>query len=156
MAAPVWDPAVEAWTTSVTCPAYGDINVEIKTDGETTQPSERQLHALSLIASLQAAARKSIRKDVKRYAKEILDEEEMEDFEAEDFDTQFTDALIPNLRNSESTYFFLSGEFDIDMEHGIVCLCRDGEAFRVCDSAAKYEPYQLDDTETLDALFSSE
>lgn len=147
-----WDSSREAWTTTVECPAYGTIEVVIKTDGEISPPSEKQLAAGALIAELQQSARKTIRKDVKRYAKEYLGEEELEDFESEDFDVDFDFALIPNLRAAQNVYFFLSGDSDIDMEHGIACLCRNGDAFRVCHTDLMYENYPCDDTATLDGF----
>jgi len=145
-----WDSSGEAWTTTVECPAYGAINVVIKTDGEMFPPSEKQLAAVALIAGLRQSARETIRKDVNRYAKEYLGEEELEDFESEDFDVVFDFALIPNLRAARNAYFFLSGESDIDMEHGIACLCREGDAFRVCHTDLMYENHPCDDTATFD------
>lgn len=147
-----WDSSDEAWTTTVECPAYGAIDVVIKTDGEMSPPSEKQLAAVALIAGLQQSARKTIREDVKRYAKEYLGEEELEDFESEDFDVVFDFALIPNLRAPRNAYFFLSGESDIDMEHGIACLCKDGEVFRVCHTDLMYANYPRDDPATFDEL----
>lgn len=155
MDVPKWDRSGEAWTTTVQCPAYGAVEVIITTEGEASPPSEKQVAALSLIARLDKSARKTIKKDVKRYAKENLDEEELEDFEGEDFDVEFNFALIPNLQKSEHAYYFISGDSDmIDIEHGIACLCRNNEVFRVCHTDSMYESYPCDDTETLDALLT--
>lgn len=147
-----WDRSREAWTTTVECPAYGTLEVLIKTDGEASSPSEKQLAALAIIGELSQSVRKTIQKDTKRYAKEYLGEDELEDFESDDFDADFDFALIPNLRDAEHTYFFLAGESDIDIEHGIALLCKDGDAFRVCHTDCMYENYPCDDCESLDQV----
>jgi hypothetical protein len=156
MTQPQWSHAVDAWTTRVACPAYGDIDVQIKTEGESDPPTEKQLAALRAIASLPKAVRKLVRKDVKRYASDNLDEEDLEDLEPEEFDVEFTAALIPRLRNSPASYFFLFGESEIDVEHGIACLCKNGEALRVCHSDEIYENYDWDATEMFEQMLRAD
>jgi hypothetical protein len=155
MTQPQWDRSRGAWNAKITCAAYGPIDVLIITEGASVQPNEKQLAVLARIGSLAKLVRKVIRKEVKRYAREVLEEEELDDFEAEDFDIAFSDALIPRLRDSEADYFFLYGESDIDIEHGLACLCRNEEAFRVCHSDAMYENYECDAIDKFESLLRS-
>lgn len=152
MSQPQWDAAGGCWTTTVKSLAFGSLGVLIQTPGENDHPSEPQLAALMLLSGLTKAVRKPIRKSVRRYAKEFLSPEEYEDLEPEDLQVDFHTALIPPQGASAAVYFFVQGSSDLDMEHDVACLCRDGNTFRVCHTDDMYAPDQGDATTRLEAL----
>ena len=108
-----------------------------------------------MIAGLPKAIRKPIRKSVRRYAREYLGPEEYEELEPEDLQVEFHTVLIPPLKSSEAIYFFVQGHSDIDMEHDVACLCRNGNTFRVCHTDDMYQPYEGDATERFETLLGS-
>jgi hypothetical protein len=152
MTQPQWDPTQDSWTTTVTCPAFGTLEVLIKTLGPSDPPSDRQLAALAVIEGLPKTVRKPIRKSLRRYAKENLDAEEFDDLEPEDFQLEVSACLIPRLKTAEAVYFFLYGDSEIDFEHGLACLCKGGTVFGVCDTDAMYETYPCDATHRFETM----
>jgi hypothetical protein len=151
MSQPKWDEGGGCWTTTVKCPAFGSLDVLIQTLGENDPPSEQQLAALTLLSGLTKVIRKPIRKSVRRYAKELLGPEEYEELEPEDLQVDFHTALIPP-QGTSAAYFFVQGSSDLDMEHDLACLCRNGNTFRVCHTDDMYAPDQGDATTRLEAL----
>lgn len=152
MSQPQWDESGGYWTTQVTSPAFGTLDVLIQTLGENDPPGEHQLAVLKLIQELTKVVRKPIRKSVRRYAKDLLGPEEYEELEPEDLQVDFHTALIPAVKSSEGKYFFVQGNSDLDMEHDLACLCRDGNTFLVCHADDMYQTYEGDPSAQLERL----
>lgn len=152
MSQPQWDESCGYWTTTLKCQAFGTLDVLIQTLGENDPPSEQQLATLTLIQELTKVVRKPIRKSVRRYAKDLLSPEEYEELEPEDLQVDFHTALIPAVKSSERKFFFVQGNSDLDMEHDLACLCRDGNTFLVCHTDNMYQTYEGDLSAHLELL----
>lgn len=152
MPQPQWDASGGCWTSTVKCPAWGELDILIQTAGESQPPSEQQLAALKVIAGLPKTVRKPMRKSMRRYAKAYLGPEEFEELEPEDLQVEYHTALIPPQTGSDATWFFLQGSSDLDVEHDVACLCRNGNTFLVCHTDDMYSPDQDDATKRLETL----
>lgn len=152
MQEPAWDAAHGAWRTRVKSPAVGRVDVLIYTDGPNDLPTPQQLAAVETITGLDKEIRRTLRTEARRYARTVLDPEEYEECEPEDFRVEFSTAVVPRLRAAESAYFFLQGSWDIDFEHGVAFLSRNGVDFRGCDTGAVYEQYTWDAVDDLEKL----
>lgn len=152
MPTPEWDETQDAWVTRLDTEVFGNIEVMIKTDGEETPPTERQMSTLELISSLPATLLDTIPSDARQYAKGYMMEDEFDEMEEADFQIRFSACMIPRLRDTAEHYFFLIGESEIDEEHGIACLFKNHESCRVCHTDAAYENYGWEDSVELELV----
>jgi hypothetical protein len=93
-----------------------------------------------------------LNKLARKYAVEYLGPEEVADMEAEDFEIEIQAATIPRLRNANDTYIIFLGDSDIDIEHGVAVICKNGSKFAVTHSDVGYSTGDWDDTSELDQL----
>ena len=72
MPTPEWDETQDVWMTRVDTNVFGRIEVMIKTDGEQTPPTQRQISTLELVAGLPAAFLDTIPSDARKYAEGFM------------------------------------------------------------------------------------
>ena len=140
-----WINAYECWTTNVRCPLAGSVEIFIRTMDKNTEPTEIQIAALEDIQQLPVSLAAGIAEDARRFAIENMNSSMLECVEESDFQLRFSEGLIPPLRKAADRYFFLAANTDIEPEHGVACLFKNGAAYRVCHSDLLYEAYDWDE-----------
>ncbi len=148
-----WSPADEAWTASLESDHFEDLEIRALTDGESTPPTEAQLRSVAIVERFAQIGLPSTKKLARHYALEYLGPEEVEDMEDEDLSVDVYAAIIPRLRETDDSYIIFVGNSDIDVEHGVAVLCKNGSAFAVTHSDIAYANHDWDDTAEIDQLF---
>ena len=131
---------------------FEDLEIRVLTDGESTRPTAVQLKAVALIEQIAKKGLPSTKKLARKYAMEYLGPEEVEDMEDEDLAIEIHAAVVPRLRDADSTYIIFVGNSDIDMEHGVAILCKDGIKITVTHSDVAYANHDWDDTAEFEQL----
>ena len=141
-----WSSGDEAWTSTLTQGHFEELEIRVLTDDESTQPTEAQIKAVALIEEIAKKGLPSMKKLARKYALEYLGPDEVEDMEDEDLDIEIQAAVVPRLRDTDSTYVIFVGDSDIDFEHGVAIVCKDGVKFAVTHSDVAYANHDWDDT----------
>lgn len=147
-----WSHEDDAWIGSVSGDELGDLEIRVLTDDESVSPTDAQLRSLEIVEQLAKSGLPRLKKLARKYAMEYLGSDEVEDMESEDFDIEVQTATIPKLRNSDDKYIIFLGDSDIDIEHGVAVVCKNGTKFAVTHSDIAYSPHDWDDTAELDRL----
>lgn len=147
-----WSSADEAWTSSLTSPHFEALEIRVLTDAESTPPTEAQLKSVALIEQIAQKGLPSTKKLARRYAKEYLGPEEIEDMEDEGLEIDIHAAVVPRLRDAANAYIIFVGNSDIDFEHGVAVLCEDGVKLAVTHSDVAYANHDWDDTAEFEQL----
>jgi hypothetical protein len=133
-----WCSDDEAWTANLTQGIFSELDIRVLTDDESTPPTESPLRAVALIEELAENGLPSINTFARKYAMKYLDPHVVEDMVEEDLAIDIQSAVVPRLRDTESTYIIFVGNSDIDFEHGVAILCEDGVKFAVTHSDLAY------------------
>lgn len=149
-----WTPDLESWTMMLNNDVFDELEIEVKTDGEADSPTPKQIAAVDMICSLTRADLKTIPTLVKTWAEENMEEEDLEEMEAEDFELEIGGVVVPKLRDSEALYFIFTGDSEVDIEHGLGCVCKNGSQFAICDTDYAYMDYDWDAIKELETLFA--
>ena len=149
-----WDADDECWKLRLSNRVFDDLEIRVTTDGESNVPTPKQIATVETILKLTEADRDTIAAIVRKWAEDNWDAEQLEDMEDEEFEYEITSAVVPRLRDAESEYFIFIGSSELDPEHGLGCICRDGSQFAICHSDQGCENYEWDSVDELDALLS--
>jgi hypothetical protein len=141
-----WSAADDAWTASVTTEYFEALEIRVLTDGESNPPTEAQQKCVALIEQIAQQGLPSTEKLARRYATEYLGPEEAEELEDEELAIEIHTAVVPRLRESDAAYIIFLGSSDIDFEHGVAVLCKDGTKLAVTHSDIAYADHDWDDT----------
>lgn len=147
-----WSPDDEAWTANLTRGNFAELEIRVLTDDESTQPTEAQLRAVALIEELAENGLPSLNASARNYARKHLPPDLVEDMVDEDLAIEIQSAVVPRLRDTGSTYIIFVGNSDIDFEHGVAILCKDGVKFAVTHSDLAYADHEWDDTSEFEQL----
>ncbi|QEG40467.1 hypothetical protein [Roseimaritima ulvae] len=147
-----WSSADEAWTASLSTAHFDDLEIRVVTDGESAPPTDAQLKAVALIEQIAQKGLPPTKELARKYAMEYLGPDEVEDMEDEDLAIEIHAAIVPRLRDTESTYIMFVGNSDIDMEHGVAILCKDGIKLAVTHSDVAYANHDWDETAEFEQL----
>lgn len=145
-----WSSADEAWVGTLTQGHFQDLEICVLTDDESTQPTEVQTKAVALIEELAKKGLPSMKKLARNYAIRYLGPDEVDELEDEDLAIEIQVAVVPRLRDSESIYIIFAGSSDIDIEHGVAIVCKNGVKFVVTHSDVAYADSDWDDTSELE------
>lgn len=146
-----WAPDQDAWTVDWDTDQFDEIEVLVVTDGESSPPTPAQMKSVALAKQIARDGLPSIDDYARQYAMGHLGSDEVDDMEDEDFEIEIHSVVIPRLRESKHAYAIFVGHSDIDLEHGVAVLCKDGTDFAVAHSDMAYTHHDWDDTEELDA-----
>lgn len=149
-----WTPDLESWAMMLNNDVFDELEIQVRTDGEADPPTPKQIAAVDMICSLTRADLKTIPTLVRKWAEENMEEEDLEEMEEEDFELEIYAALVPKLRDSEALYFILTGNSEVDFEHGLGCICKNGSQFAICHADDAYENYDWDSIEEFEALLA--
>ena len=149
-----WTPDVDSWALSLSNSVFDELEIRVATDGESDPPTARQQQAVAVLCNFTTQDRDKIRRLARRWAEENMVEHELEDMEDEDFEYDVTGALVPRLRDSEALYFILTGRSEIEPEHGLGCVCKDGTQFTICHPDHAYQDYDWDSVDVFEALLA--
>jgi hypothetical protein len=145
-----WSHDDDAWIGQVTGEKLGDIEIRVITDGESIPPTDVQMRSLAVVEQLAQTGLPRLKKLARKYAIEYLGPDEVADMDDEELEIEIHAATIPKLRNAVDTYIIFVGESDIDIEHGVAVVCKNGSQLAVTHSDIAYENYDWDDTAELD------
>jgi hypothetical protein len=145
-----WSSRDEAWTAKLTGRNFAELEIRVLTDDKSTQPTGVQLRAVALIEELAEKGLPSLYELARRYAMQHLGPDMVIDMEDDDLTINIQVAVVPRLRDSESAYIMFLGDSDIDIEHGVAVLCKDGVKFAVTHSDVAYGDHDWDETAEFD------
>ena len=154
MVALKWDPEVDAWAATISNDTFEQLVLRVVTDGEESPPTAVQDKAIAQVESMTAADMSQIVTAARAYAEENLDPDELEEMEEEDFELHLHTAIVPRLKDSKATYVLFAAESEIDIEHGIGCIARNGGEFTIIDADSLYEEYDWDSVDAFEELFA--
>lgn len=150
-----WNPDVAAWSAIIDAAPFDDLEVIVATDGAADPPTPRQLEAVALLEQFQQSHIEQLQALAEQWAEENLDEDDLADMEDEDLEYVVHTVLIPRLRESEHLYLVFAGGTEIEPEHGLGCLCKNGNEFMICHPDYAYSPSpDWDDTAPFEALLN--
>lgn len=144
MASLSWDSEIDAWSGTISNDTFEQLVVRVVTDGELSRPTARQKKAVGEIESMTAADISRIGSNARAYAEANLAPSELEAMADEDFAVALHTAIVPQLNASKTTYVLFAGESEIDVEHGIGCIAKNGREFTIIDADTLYEEYSWD------------
>jgi hypothetical protein len=152
MAELIWATDDVSWATLISNDVFDDLEIRVVTGGETNPPTERQLQAVAEIEALTKQDLVRIAELARKYAKDNLEPEDLEEMEDEDYEVEIYSATIPRLRDATDTFVLFAANSEIDMEHGVACVCKNGKQFAVVDADCVYQNYDWDSVDELNAL----
>ncbi|GAA4469173.1 hypothetical protein [Novipirellula rosea] len=147
-----WCPDEEAWTALVDSEHFAELELRVLSDEEPEPPTASQLKSVAVVEQYARTGLPSTEKLARKYALEYLGSDEVDDMKDEDFAIDIHAAIVPRLRDSSDTYVIFVGASDIDPEHGVSILCKNGKICVVTHSDFAYANYDWDDTSELDQL----
>ena len=149
-----WSSNDEAWVGSLSGPHFNDLEIRVISheDGQPMPVSDAQLKAVALIEQIAQTGLPSSDDSARKYATKHLSPNQLADFEDEDFAIDIRAAVVPRLRDTNSSYVIFVGDSDIDIEHGVAILCKDGSKIAVTHSDVAYSDYDWDDTTEFDQI----
>lgn len=149
-----WSRDDDAWVGQVTSEELGDIEIRVATEGESDSPTDAQLKSVAMVEELATKGLPRLNDLARKYATEYLGPDEVGDMEDEDFEIELYAAVIPKLRDAVDPYIVFVGHSEIDIEHGVAVVCKNGSKFVVTHSDVAYSAYAYDwdDTAELDQL----
>ncbi len=137
-----------SWTIYIDTELFGSVRVDIPAKTRGAELTEVQRRSLDMLRTLPKTLRPALIEALRRYALEYLGD----DFEPDDCTFSCDNASVPYLHESQSAYVFLNASSDIDDEHGVCFLVRDGDVVACCHGDESLEFYDWDATDALDAL----
>lgn len=145
-----WSHDDDAWIGQVTSEELGDIEIRVATEGELDSPTDAQRKSVAMVEELATKGLPRLNDLARKYATEYL----VEDMEDEGFEIELYAAVIPKLRDAVDPYIVFVGHSEIDIEHGVAVVCKNGSKFVVTHSDVAYSAYAYDwdDTAELDQL----
>ena len=149
-----WDADEQCWLLRLSNNVFDDLEIRVTTDGESDFPTPKQIATVETILKLTEADCGTIAAIVRKWAEENWDAEQLEDMEDEEFEYEITSAVVPRLRDAESEYFIFIGSSELEPEHGLGCICKDGSQFAICHPDHGFENYEWDSVSELNALLS--
>jgi len=147
-----WSADEAAWTTTLSNTVFDDLVIRVMTDGDTCAPSPIQLQAVAEIERLTMADLSPIDDLARKYASARLDPDELYNMDDDDFAVEIYCAHVPRLRESNDTYVLFGANSEIDPEHGLGCICKNGKLLAVIPADYVYENLDWDSTSQLDTL----
>ncbi|WP_197441633.1 hypothetical protein [Thalassoglobus neptunius] len=127
---------------------FGSVQVDIPAKSKSDALTEIQQRSLQMLRELPKALRSSLTDSVRQYALQCTGEEP----KAEECNFSCDNASIPYLHDAKTPYVFLNADSDIDEEHGVCFLIRDGAVIACCHGDESLEFFGWDSTDELDAL----
>lgn len=137
-----------SWLIHTNTELFGSVQVDIPAKSRSDTLTEIQQRSLQMLRELPKALRASLTDSLRRYALQYMGEE----LSAEECTLSCDNASIPYLHDANTPYAFLNADSDIDEEHGVCFLIRDGVAIACCHGDESLEFYGWDATDELDAL----
>lgn len=116
----------DAWVATLSMPAFPDLTIRVVSGSNTFDPDPIQLLALTEIQQMTLVDLSRMRLHARKYARSILDGDEISELSPDDCEIFIESATIPRLRGSCDTYAFLSAHWAIDPENGICFICKNG------------------------------
>lgn len=137
-----------SWTIHTNTELFGSVQVDIPARSADASLTEIQKRSLQMLRELPKSLRPLLIDALRRYAVRYWGEEP----DAEDCDFFCDNASVPYLHDATNAYVFLNASSDIDEEHGICFLIRDGTVLAGCHGDESLQFYDWDATDDLDAL----
>ena len=148
---PIWNDAGDGrgfWTIHTNTELFGSVQVEIPAKPDATELTDSQRRSLDMLRNLPKSLRLTMVDALKRYARRYLGD----CYDPNECDFFCNSASIPYLYKSKPSYVFLNASSDVDEDHGVCFLIRDGDVLACCHSDESFEFYGWDATDDLDAL----
>jgi hypothetical protein len=137
-----------SWTIHTTTELFGSVQVDIPCKTPDSGLTEIQKRSLQMLRELPKSLRPALIDALRRYAVRYLGE----DPNPEDCKFSCDNASIPALHEAPNAYAFLNASSDIDKEHGVCFLIRNGEVLACCHGDTSLCVENWDATDELDAL----
>jgi hypothetical protein len=147
-----WTADVDSWSTWLSNDVFEDLEVRVTTDGEDDPPTPRQLQAVKAIEQFSVADREKISALARQWGEENLEEDDLEDMEDEDFEFDMTSVVVPRLRHCEDVFFLFTGNSEMEPEHGLGCICKNGNQFAICPPDHAYDDFDWDAVDEWESL----
>ncbi len=136
------------WTIHTDTQLFGSVLVTIPAKTQAADLTDAQRRSLEMLRTLSKDLRPKLIDALRKYAKEYLGDK----FDQNDCDFFCDNASVPNIHASQATYVFLNASSDIDDEHGVCFLIRDGDVLACCHGDESLDFLEWDATDELDAL----
>lgn len=150
-----WSSDEDAWAVDLVTEQFDELRVLVRTDGESDRPTEIQLAAVAVVEKIANEGLPPLTELARKYALQYLGPDEVDDMEDEDLMIDIHAVFIPGLRASADTYMIFVGNSDIDIEHGVAVVCKNGSLFAVTHSDIAYSSFSWDDTVELDSILGN-
>lgn len=137
-----------SWAIHVNTELFGSVQVDVPAKMKTEVLADVQRRSLDMLRTLPKTIRPALIDALRKYALEYVGD----DFDSDDCTFSCDNASVPYLHESRSTYVFLNASSDVDDEHGVCFLLRDGDVVACCHGDISLEFYGWDATDELDAL----
>ena len=136
-----------SWTIHTHSSLFGMVQVDIPAKRKTGSLTHCQVRCLEMLRTFPSTMRVSTANALGNYAKRVSGEDN-----APDLNFVCDNASVPYLDESDTPYIFLNVSSDVDEEHGVCFLVRDGELVGCFPGDVSLEFFGWDSTEELDAL----
>lgn len=137
-----------SWTIHVNTELFGSVQVDIPAKTKAEDLTDVQRRSLDMLRKLPKTIRPALIDALRKYAIEYRGN----DFDPDDCTFSCDNASIPYLNESKTAYVFLNASSEIDDEHGVCFLIRNGDVVACCHGDESLEFYGWDSIDDLDAL----
>ncbi len=137
-----------SWVVHTKTQLFGSVQVDIPGKSNSETLTDVQQRSLDMLRDLPTKLKPMLFAALRRYASEYLDD----NFDDDDCTLSCDNASVPYLHESKTPYIFLNADSNIDDEHGVCFLIRDGDVISCCHGDASLEFLGWDATDDLDEL----
>ena len=137
------------WIIHTTTILFGSVQVQIPAKSGAASLTDVQQRSVQMLRELPKSAEQFLVESLKRYASEFLDTDINTDVA---FTFLCDNASVPYLQESSVPYIFLNASSDVDEDHGVCFLIRDGKVITCCHGDESLQFLGWDATDELDAL----